>query len=804
MSKPKIHLICNAHLDPVWQWRWEEGCSEAISTFRSAVQLLKENDELIFNHNEAILYQWVQKYDPALFKEIQLLVRKGRWAICGGWFLQPDLNIPGTESLIRQIINGKRYFKEYFNVDPRVACNFDSFGHSGGLPQILKLSGYQMYIHMRPQQAEMAISSDFYLWRGIDGSEIPAYRITVGLYHTEFGNLEQRLLEGTEFAIRQNRDIGLFWGIGDHGGGATRDDLEIIKKYIAKEQRVDFVHTTTEHLYESLKPHLVSAPVIEGDLQRVFTGCYTSLSRVKRAALKSLSQISQTETLQTAAWWLYDQKYPQKELAEIWKDHLFNDFHDILPGTCIEPAEQDALQLYGRAEESARRLRMGVAACFAQQQPFENAYLPITVLNTNPIIKDVPIEFECMFGYRPAWEGEWHLCLYKPDGTEIPCQEEQPEALLPFHDWRRKLSFYADLPSLGAANYRVKPVEGKKQISEGTPKVKFTLNPETGFIEELFWDNRQCLNGPLLKPVIMKDTGDSWGTDQWNFKQTAGDVHFEKNSYKVIQKGPIRTITEAIFTYKKSKLIYRIISYSRFPVIEYRIRIHWNEEREHIKLSVPTIFDASGILCEVPGGAIVRPADGEQHVHGRWFIAEDDQAAIAVINNGQHGIDFSKGQANLSVLRSVAYCHEQGMKLEDYPYRKFMDQGVHDIQLMVTVGNPVDLKESVSSLADFMNMPPVTYPHLPVGQVNNDQIKQPEISDLLNIDKKNIRILAFMKSYHRDELIIRIQESIGKATSAILKLHHPLVEMRLSFKSFEIKTLLVKKSGNWSETTIMK
>ena len=235
MSKPKIHLICNAHLDPVWQWRWEEGCSEAISTFRSAVQILKENDELIFNHNEAILYQWVQKYDPALFKEIQGLVAKNRWAINGGWFLQPDVNIPGTESLIRQIITGKKYFKEYFNVDPKVACNFDSFGHSGGLPQILKSAGYEMYVHMRPQEVDLSIPSDFYRWRGIDGSEIPTYRISVGLYHTEFSNIEQRLREGTEFALRQKRDIGLFWGIGDHGGGATRSDLEKIKQFIARE-----------------------------------------------------------------------------------------------------------------------------------------------------------------------------------------------------------------------------------------------------------------------------------------------------------------------------------------------------------------------------------------------------------------------------------------------------------------------------------------------------------------------------------------------------------------------------------------
>ena len=668
MPKPKVHLICNAHLDPVWQWRWEEGCSEALSTFRNAVQLLKEHQNLIFNHNEAVLYQWVQKHDPALFREIQLLVRKGRWAINGGWFLQPDVNMPGAESLIRQILVGRAYFREHFNVEPCVACNYDSFGHSGGLPQILKLAGYKMYIHMRPQQDNMPLSSDLYRWRGVDGTEIAAYRISVGLYHTEFANLEQRLREGTEYAVVQGRDIGLFWGIGDHGGGATRNDLETIDRFVQQEQRVEFVHSTTEWLCKSLQPYLASAPLINSDLQRVFTGCYTSLSRIKRAAAESLAGIVQTEALRTALWWSHGVAYPAEELGEVWNDHLFNDFHDVLPGTCIEPAERDALALYGRAGQSARRLRMAAAAAYAQASPVENAYLPLTVLNTNPLLKTAPVEFECMFDYRPPWKGQWHLHLYRPDGTEIPCQEEQPEALLPFFEWRRRVSFYADLPAVGAASFRLKPVEEATGKVESTHCVEHTFNPETGFVEALVSENQQCLAGPLLKPVIVEDPGDSWGTDQWSYRKTAGEVRYVTDSFAVLHSGPIRSITEAVFEYNKSTFVYHVISYARFPAIEYRIRIHWNEQRKHLKLSVPTIYTSPGILCEVPGGAVTRPADGQQHVHGRWFIAENGVSAIGVVNSGQHGIDFFEGEARLSVLRSAAYCHEQGKVLENHPY----------------------------------------------------------------------------------------------------------------------------------------
>ena len=244
--KPVLHLICNAHLDPVWQWRWEEGASEALATFRVAAELLREHPGFIFCHNEAVLYQWVERFDPALFREIRRLVKSGRWAISGGWFLQPDANLPGTESIIRQIAEGRRYFREKFGAVPRVAYNFDSFGHSGGLPQILRGAGYEMYIHMRPQAGELTLPAELYRWRGIDGTEIPAYRIEVGLYHTERDNIEEKLEAGAALALKIGRDVPVFWGLGDHGGGATREDLEKTDAFIAREKRVRVIHSSPD------------------------------------------------------------------------------------------------------------------------------------------------------------------------------------------------------------------------------------------------------------------------------------------------------------------------------------------------------------------------------------------------------------------------------------------------------------------------------------------------------------------------------------------------------------------------------
>src|SRR5512140_2337332 len=193
MKKPIVHLICNAHIDPVWQWRWEEGAAEAITTFGIAARLLREFPEFIFNHNEAILYRWVEEHNPPLFNEIRDLVAEGRWCIAGGWDLQPDVNMPGTEAIIRHAAEGLRYFSERFGTRPVVAYNFDSFGHSGGLPQILVRAGYKMYIHMRPGQKDLPLPSDLYRWQGVDGSEIAAYRIPFPAYNTFHNKAVERI-----------------------------------------------------------------------------------------------------------------------------------------------------------------------------------------------------------------------------------------------------------------------------------------------------------------------------------------------------------------------------------------------------------------------------------------------------------------------------------------------------------------------------------------------------------------------------------------------------------------------------------
>ncbi|MCX6576690.1 MAG: hypothetical protein NTV82_09890 [Candidatus Aminicenantes bacterium] len=868
MNKPAVHLICNAHLDPVWQWRWEEGASEALATFRTAVEILNEHDRLVFCHNESVLYQWVESYDPALFKEIQKLVRKGRWAISGGWYLQPDVNMPGLESLIRQIAEGRRYFQEKFGAAPNVAYNFDSFGHSGGLPQVLARSGYKMYIHMRPQSHELELPSDLYRWRGVDGSEILTYRIAAGLYHSERDNIEQKISEGIELALKINRDVPVFWGLGNHGGGATRDDLRIIDELMEKEKRVRIIHSTPDQLYVAFKRAEKNVPVFEGDLQRVFTGCYTSLSRIKRAAQKSLGGLVQSEALRAASWWGCGQDYPSNELREAWQGQLFNDFHDILTGSCTEPAEQDALELYGKVSDSARRLRLEAAAAF-NRGATRKLSIPVTVLNANPSLTHAPVEFECMADYRPFWKDRWHLRLFKLDGAEIPCQEEQPESLLPFNRWRRKVSFMADLPGLGVSHYEIRADkgDGPRLSTEGaakndscfifqakgdgaiagkdrknSPGAKFDLlsklDKKIGLLTSLRAHGRECLAGPLFLPLVIIDDGDSWGTDRWSYRQVEGAFQ-PKGRPRVVENGPIRTIIETVLAYKKSRIVLHTIAYPLWPVMELRFRLLWSEEGKRLKLSIPTALKPDHVLCEIPGGAIVRPADGQEHVHGRWILAAGDsdgkKTALGIVNSGQHGFDFGDGEIRLSVLRSSAYCHEQGFKIRKSPLRKFADLGMHDFRLLVTAGDPGTVRSMLAGLADWLSAPPITFAHLPIG-IHGEALVNPHslsfikkgntkdsflkddeqasltagFHNLLSLHPANIRMTSCKQSWDKKALIVRLHETSGMRTNVSLKIARyrksgaPKISVKLAFRPYEIKTVRLEKSGRWREVRLIE
>ncbi len=413
--------------------------------------------------------------------------------------------------------------------------------------------------------------------------------------------------------------------------------------------------------------------------------------------------------------------------------------------------------------------------------------IPLTVLNSVPGLGPVPVEVEAMACHRPFWKGQWTLRLFGLDGAEIPCQEEQPEALLPFNDWRRKIVFMADLPHLGAAHFelRAEPV-GIASAPRASSKSRFVWGSEC----ENCGDSD--LPGPWPRPLVVRDEGDSWGTGLYRYRDVVGKFEAEEEPHAVV-RGPVRTIWESRLAYGRSRIVLQAIVYPGWPVIEYRLRILWNEEKRRLKLAVPLPFASNRALGEVLAGVAGFPADGEEYVHGRWLMARGKAGghpmALGIVSTGQHGFDFAEREIRLSVLRSAAYCHERGFDLGSAPGPKFSDLGVHDVRLLMILGDPDDVRRRLPGLADWMTSPPFALAHLPIGA-------QAASGSLLSLEPHNIRMLACKRSEDGKALILRLQEGAGISAEARLTIAGSRSPKRLSFRPSEIKTLRLERDGS--------
>jgi len=203
----ELHLVCNSHIDTAWLWTTPEGVAAALATFRSAADMAERYD-YIFCHNESFLYEKIERIDPQLFSRIKKLVKKGRWHIMGGWYIQPDCLMCGGETYVRHIRYGKRYFKEKFGVTPRIALNLDSFGHSAGLVQILVKSGYDGYLVCRPHFDMFPSKNDYFIWRGLDGSSIKTVRDKFH-YASAYGKAGEKILKTVDFCDKTGKENGI-------------------------------------------------------------------------------------------------------------------------------------------------------------------------------------------------------------------------------------------------------------------------------------------------------------------------------------------------------------------------------------------------------------------------------------------------------------------------------------------------------------------------------------------------------------------------------------------------------------------
>lgn len=510
--KKKLHLLCNAHLDPVWLWRRSEGVAEALSTFRVAADFCEQYDGFVFNHNEALLYEWVEEHEPALFARIKKLVAQGKWKIMGGWYLQPDCVMTSGMSLLTQIELGRAYFEEKFGVKPTTAINFDPFGHSRGLVQILKATGYDSYIFMRPK----AFEGDFW-WEGFDGSRILTHGIS-GWYNTKRGMALTRVKRQLE---KQEKPTALcLWGIGNHGGGPSKVDLEAINDLMADTQEQEIVHSFAEAYIADLDQEGLETRACS--LIPTMVGCYTTMTRIKQANRALENKLAVTEKIMSYAGLLTGAQDSNDALTEAKKDLAFCQFHDILPGTCIKPAEEDSLRTLAHGQEIADRLFTGAffRLCRGQRKG-EEGVIPILAFNPHPYEIEDEFEVDFILQNQNTTPGESTLgTVYDEGGEKLPTQNESPESTFNM-DWPKKISFRGKLRPAGITRFDCKlevvkkelftpAAEVKKRICLNNDRTELVINGETGRIERYAVDGHILLKDCGVLEVY-RDNEDPWG-----------------------------------------------------------------------------------------------------------------------------------------------------------------------------------------------------------------------------------------------------------------------------------------------------
>jgi alpha-mannosidase len=826
MPARKIHLISNAHLDPVWLWEWQEGAGEALSTFRQAAEFCETRKGYIFCHNEAVLYRWIEEHEPPLFRRIRKLVRAKKWHIMGGWYVQPDCNMPSGESFVRQALLGRRYFAEKFGVEPRTAVNLDPFGHTRGLVQILAKSGYTAYLCCRPGNRECPLPGDAFVWVGYDGSEVLATRASA--HYCSVGGKERERLEKWLAENPAGDPVIHLWGIGNHGGGPSRKDLADLDALAAERPDLELVHSTPDAYFEDLGKRRADLPRREKDLNPWAVGCYTSMVRVKQGHRRLENELFSAEKMATTAWLQGLMPYPQAEFEEVMRDLAFVQFHDILPGSAIPAGEDGALRMIGHGQEILSRLKAKAFFALAAGEPKAAAgEIPIFVFNPHP--HPVRGLVECEFEpWEPNFEKtRWSPAVYAR-GRALPAQAEKEESNLSI-EWRKRVVFEAELAP-GRLNRFSCRLEKAPEMSEpgiaekdgfitvATADLTAAVNARTGLLDVYRANGKDLVEPGAFRPLVIRDNADPWGMKVRSFRAVAG--HFAPATpeeaarfcglregflapVRVIEDGRVRTVVEAVFAYGASRLALQYRVPKRGTEIELGVRAFWTERDTMLKLGLTPRLRMPRFLGQVAYGADELPANGDEAVAQKWLalVSAADDAALTVANDGTYGSDWDGIELRLSLLRSPAFAAdtwEDRLAVAQDRFIPRQDIGERTFRFWLNGGPLAARMEEIDREALVHNESPYVLSYFPPGHGK-------KAAAGVVVDGAAVEVAAFKRSEDGRDVVIRLFEPTGRPRRAVVRLPALGARTAVRLKGFEIKTLRYdRRTRRFTETDLLE
>jgi alpha-mannosidase len=787
MKQFTVRLVGNSHIDMAWLWPWTETVEVVKDTFTTALQLMKEYPDFTYTQSSVQDFAWLQEKYPAIFREIQQRVQEGRWELVGGMWVEPDLNMPDGEGLVRQLLVGKRWFQRYFNADVNIGWNPDTFGYSWQLPQIYKKSGLDTFVTQKMSwnaresswRETFTFPYKLFWWQSPDGSRVLTY-----FPHGYGGGISAAGLSQDIADYVPNTgfpEIMHLYGVGDHGGGPTRQMLDeavrledpsvVFPKIQFSTARAFFDDAEKAIAAGSLKP-----PVWNNELYLAYhRGCYTTQSETKKLIRQNEELLQNAEKFAALSFLTANHPYSSSDFEEIWKRVLFDHFHDIMPGSGIADTYVDADRNLTDASLRSQKILDGALDSLNGLIDTRGEGIPVVVYNSLSWDRTGPVKIETV--EPPAGQ---HLEARDSAGQPLFSQVVANDAAAP----RVTLDVMVKgVPALGFEVIHLVPVANPRPPAsalkiDGTnienEFFRLKIDPRTSCVTSLVnkANGQEAVApqgcGNLLQ--AFKDvprTQDAWeirfDEDVWDLKQP--------RSVGVIESGPERAVVRIQHTFHAptrkegpdSTIQQDITVYSGVPRIDVNTQVDWHEQHVLLKAGFPVNVHSDKATFEIPYGTIERPTtrntpeeQGMFEVPAlRWGDLSNATQGFSLLNASKYGYDARDNVIRLSLLRSPQM---------PAPDNHIADQGFH--QFTYSLYAHAGGWKAGNTMREGYEL---NYPLIPV-------ISQPHAGPweaklgFSRIDPGNVILTVLKKAEDDNGLVFRFYEFEGKPTEVRLQL----------------------------------
>ena len=675
--------IGHTHIDVAWLWTIDQVRQKSCRSFATVLKLMDEYPNYHFMSSQPKLYSFVKERHPEVYEKIRQRVKEGRWEPEGGMWVEADCNLTSGESLVRQFLFGKRFFKEEFGVDNKILWLPDVFGYSAALPQILQKSGIPYFMTTKIGWNEFnRFPHDTFLWKGIDGTEVLTHLIStrnyqkpgdlkmVGNHSTTYNGLQNASqLMGT-WQRYQDKDVSTevltCYGYGDGGGGPTEEMLEqsrrlehsIVECPAARQTGVkEFFHILEDKMDKK------RLAVWDGELYLEFhRGTYTSMAQNKKYNRKAEFKNGETE-LYAAMASLLDQKYlyPQEQLEHSWKLLLLNQFHDILPGSSIKEVYEDSAaqyeEIFAADEEMMKTAKKSIREKLFRYRAEKNEEV-CAVWN--------PLSFARTALIRNA-EGSWQKITAGPSGVTV-CRAVNSG----------KDNCFTELVM----------EENGRPVSFKTPyfTVRFDANAEITSLVDIREDRELIQKGRMGNRLTVYEDRpaefDAWNIDE-GYLEKSWDV-IDVEEFKVLENGPETAALHVRRRFQDSMIEQTIRFYRHTARIDFQTRVDWQEHQQLLRVSFPVDVLAHEADYEIQFGNVKRPthkntswdrARFEVCAH-KWADLSEPGYGVALMNDCKYGYDVHEGVMGLTLIKSGIFPNpdaDQGQ--HEFTYALFPHQG---------------------------------------------------------------------------------------------------------------------------------